>query len=260
MTSSATTTPIRGTVLGEGVPKICVPLTGRDADALRTDAAAVADVAPDVVELRIDHLHHVEHPAAAEEALAAVRSVLPDVPLLFTFRTRSEGGARDLEPDGYEALLLAAIGSGRIDAVDVELFTERERLVRIVDAAHAAGVPVVMSSHDFAGTPDREELVGRLIAQQDLGADVVKIAVMPHDPADVLTLLDATVAYTSTVGARPAITMAMGGLGLVSRLAGETFGSCLTFGSVGRASAPGQIDARALRDVLGLVHAASGRD
>jgi 3-dehydroquinate dehydratase-1 len=256
MTSSAPTTSIRGTILGADVPKICVPLTGRDADALRADAAAVAEVAPDIVELRIDHLDSVEEPSAVAEALAVVRSVLPDAPLLFTFRTRGEGGAHDLRPDAYEALLLAAIASGRIDAVDVELFTERERLVRIVDAAHAAGVPVVMSSHDFVATPDREELVARLTAQQDLGADVVKIAVMPHDPADVLTLLEATVAYTSTVGARPAITMAMGGLGVVSRLAGETFGSCLTFGSVGRASAPGQIDARALRDVLGLVHAA----
>lgn len=251
-----TTTTIRGIVLGAGLPKICVPLTGADVAALRAEAASLRPGDADLVELRIDHLADVDDAGAVDDALGAVRALLPDTPLLFTFRTREEGGEHSLDPSGYEELLTAAIASGRIDAVDVEMRTERERRERIVDAAHRAGVAVVMSSHDFVTTPDRDEIVGRLMTQQDLGADVVKIAVMPADAADVLTLLEATVAYSSTVGARPAITMAMGALGLVTRLAGETFGSCLTFGSVGRPSAPGQIDARALRDVLELMHGA----
>jgi 3-dehydroquinate dehydratase I len=256
MTTSAQTTAIGDVILGEGMPKICVPITARDLGALRVDAEALAAAREvwDVVELRVDHLDLDAVPP--DDALGTVRDALPDAPLLFTFRTRPEGGERDIAAADHEALLLAAIGSGRVDAVDVELFSDRDALHRVVGAAHAAGVPVVMSSHDFAATPDREEIVARLTAQQDLGADVVKIAVMPNDAADVVTLLEATLAYSSTVGARPAITMAMGGLGVVSRLAGETFGSALTFGTVGRASAPGQVDARALREVLALVHAA----
>ena len=72
----------------------------------------------------------------------------------------------------------------------------------------------------------------------------------------MLTLLAATRAYVGPGGRVPAITMAMGPLGVVSRLAGETFGSAVTFGTVGAASAPGQVDARALRAVLDLVHEA----
>jgi 3-dehydroquinate dehydratase-1 len=79
---------------------------------------------------------------------------------------------------------------------------------------------------------------------------------MPASPEDVLTLLGATADYASRPDARPAITMAMGPLGVVSRLAGETFGSALTFGTVGAASAPGQVDAGALRAALEVVHAA----
>jgi 3-dehydroquinate dehydratase I len=50
--------------------------------------------------------------------------------------------------------------------------------------------------------------------------------------------------------------MAMGPLGAVTRLAGETFGSVLTFGTVGAASAPGQLDAVRLRAALDLLHEA----
>ena len=53
---------------------------------------------------------------------------------------------------------------------------------------------------------------------------------------------------------RPIITMSMGKLGLISRLCGEVFGSALTFGCAGQASAPGQIDAKELKAVLEITH------
>ena len=53
---------------------------------------------------------------------------------------------------------------------------------------------------------------------------------------------------------RPIITMSMAGTGLISRLCGEVFGSALTFGAVGKASAPGQMGIEDLTTVLGLLH------
>jgi 3-dehydroquinate dehydratase-1 len=255
---------LRGTELGPGRPRICVPLVTPTADSLRDAVTALPPGDVDIVELRADHLGCFDGESRVDEgvrgavleAVEAVRSALDErVPLLFTFRSAPEGGQRDIEAGDYERLLAAVCASGRVDAVDVEMFTELAQLERIVNAAHSQGVAVVMSSHDFARTPTREQIVARLRLQQDLGADVVKIAVMPRSPADVLTLLAATEEYARVPGARPAVTMAMGSLGVVSRLTGETFGSCLTFGSSGAASAPGQVDARELRIVLDLIHA-----
>ena len=45
----------------------------------------------------------------------------------------------------------------------------------------------------------------------------------------------------------------MAGTGLISRLCGEVFGSALTFGAVGKASAPGQMNASDLREILTLI-------
>lgn len=251
------TVKLRSVTLGKGAPKICVPLVGRTLKELETAARALDPHDYDLVELRIDFLDEVENAAAVRAAIAAVREALPDAaPLLFTFRTLAEGGNREIAPDAYEALIALAVASGQVDAVDVEMFTERAHLERIVAGAHAADIKVVMSSHDFGKTPPREEIVARLATQQELGADVVKIAVMPKTPRDVVTLIDATEEFTSRKARRPAITMSMGGLGAVSRLVGETFGSCLTFGAVGTASAPGQIDAHTLRNVLSVIHSA----
>lgn len=246
---------LRSTVLGAGTPAICVPLMGGTVDDLRADAAALPVEEIDVIELRIDHLGAVDREAEVRAAISAVRDALPEgLPILFTFRSKAEGGEREITPDDYEALLALAVATGEVDAIDVEMFTPRDTLDRVVAGARAAGVAVVMSSHDFERTPPAEEIVSRLRTQQSLGADVVKIAVMPRTRRDVVTLLDATVTYGDGPDARPAITMSMAGLGVMSRLAGETFGSCLTFGAVGKISAPGQIDAGDLRRVLHLLH------
>jgi 3-dehydroquinate dehydratase-1 len=245
---------VRGTTLGAGRPAVVVPLTGRTLAALLDQARAMVAAAPDVVEWRVDLLADGRAPAgdavAAGRALAAA---LCGLPLLVTVRTAAEGGAAAVADDAYASLLTALLDAGIADLLDVEV--AREPAARLVAAAHAAGVPVVGSSHDFAGTPPHDAIVGRLLGMADLGADVLKVAVMPHDPGDVLTLLSATWATSQRTG-RPLITMAMGELGVASRLAGGAFGSAATFGTVGDASAPGQVELGALRAALALVHPA----
>ena len=91
---------------------------------------------------------------------------------------------------------------------------------------------------------------------QDMGADIPKIAVMPQNKKDVLTLLAATEEMANDYADRPIITMSMAGTGVISRLCGEVFGSSMTFGAVGKASAPGQMGAEDLNTVLALLHSA----
>ena len=113
---------------------------------------------------------------------------------------------------------------------------------------------VVASNHDFHKTPAQEEIVSRLKKMQELGADIPKIAVMPQNKKDVLTLLAATEEMATEYADRPIITMSMAGTGVISRLCGEVFGSALTFGAVGKASAPGQMGAEDLKTVLTLLN------
>ena len=141
-----------------------------------------------------------------------------------------------------------------VDLIDVEVFTGDDIVKEIIEGAHANGVKVVASNHDFDKTPDKDDIVGRLRKMQELGADIPKIAVMPRNKKDVLTLLSATEEMATDYADRPIITMSMAGTGLISRLCGEVFGSSCTFGAVGKVSAPGQMNAVDLDTVLNLIH------
>ena len=76
---------------------------------------------------------------------------------------------------------------------------------------------------------------------------------MPQSPQDVLTLLSATLTMKEKYATQPLITMSMGKIGGVSRVTGRLFGSAMTFGTVGQASAPGQIAIAQLREVMDIL-------
>lgn len=248
-----TPTPVtvRGTTLGTGRPKVIVPLTGATADELVEQAAAVVAAAPDLVEWRIDLLDDTAQAVAVGHRL---RAALGELPLLATIRTSAEGGQATVTDTEYVDLYRAVLDAGLADLIDVEVMRGADAVRTLVDLAHAASVVVVASNHDFDATPPREEIVRRLLLMAEQGADILKIAVMPRDPGDVLTLLSATW-ETSQRTDHPLITMSMAGTGVASRIAGGVFGSAATFGMVGRASAPGQVAVGPLRAALTLIHA-----
>lgn len=239
--------------LGEGRPALCVPVMGHTIEDIRAAAARAAQAGAELLELRVDSLSPMPEPAQALAACEAARE--SGLPLLFTLRTARDGGAGDEDPAAYEALLTGIARSGCCDAIDCELSVGDEAFVRIAAAAHAAGVPVVGSSHAFY-VPEEPEIPARWLARQaELGADVCKAAVMAGGRVQALEAAWRMARAGEQLN-RPYIAIVMGAEGALTRAACECVGSCLTFASAGEASAPGQMDAGALRPVLGLIHAA----
>lgn len=245
---------VRNIELGTGIPKICVPIVGVSKEDILSQAEALLSTPVDMVEWRADWFDGVADPAQVTDVLAQLRVVLGDLPLLFTFRSDKEGGQRPMEPQAYAQLNIQAAQSGYVDLVDVEAFSGEEIVRSVIQSAHAAGVKVIVSNHDFCQTPSKDEIVSRLRRMQDFGADIPKIAVMPQSKEDVLTLLSATQEMVRLYAHGPIITMSMGGTGVISRLCGEVFGSAVTFGAAQKASAPGQMGVEQLHTVLTLLH------
>ncbi len=250
---SCTPVTIRNLTLGEGIPKICVPIVGTTREEILAQAAALKPLPAQLVEWRCDWYQDIFCPDAFLQTLALLRAELEELPLLLTFRTAAEGGQQPITPDTYVALLTDAVGTGMVDLLDVELFMDPSVLPNLLQVAHAAGVSVIASSHDFHQTPPAEELMARLMQMQTMGADIAKLAVMPQCPQDVLTLMEVTCTAAAQLRI-PLVTMSMSGMGTISRLAGEVFGSALTFGTAGKPSAPGQLDAAKLAETLMLLH------
>lgn len=245
---------IRGVAIGEGIPKICVPIVGKTREEIIKAAEEIRTLPVDVVEWRADWYEEIFEADVVLDVLQELRRILGELPLLFTFRTKKEGGEKEIDEKYYRTLNQLAAESGLADLIDVEVFSGDEVVNDLVRTAHENEVKVIGSNHDFEKTPEKEEIIRRLCRMQELDVDLPKIAVMPKKKEDVLTLLAATEEMNRKYADRPIITMSMAGDGVISRLCGEVFGSALTFGAAGQASAPGQIDVKELRQILTVLH------
>ncbi|ALS00547.1 3-dehydroquinate dehydratase [Enterococcus silesiacus] len=244
------TVTVKNVTLGSGSPKIIVPLVGKDEAELIAEAKHLLTIDCDLVEWRVDFFDQVADFHAAAEMSKKIAEILNDKPVLFTFRTKQEGGEIAFSDEQYFGLYKAVIENGTIDLLDVELFMDDALVQQTIQAAHENEIKIVMCNHDFDKTPNKEEIVSRLCRMQEKNADICKIAVMPQNSDDVLTLLEATNEMKTVHADRPIVTMSMGQLGMVSRMCGEVFGSAMTFGAAKKASAPGQVPVGELREVL----------
>lgn len=160
---------------------------------------------PDVFELRLDALF-------AE--LDAVAHAVPHLraPLIVTARHPCEGGANNFSAAQRRQLLLRFLPCGAY--LDVELRSVPS-FARVLNAARAAGVRMIISVHDFGKTPSAVQFATHFREARRLRADILKIASRVEDGSDVSRLSDLFHHATKSLGMAA---MGIGPLGAASRV------------------------------------------
>jgi 3-dehydroquinate dehydratase/shikimate dehydrogenase len=180
----------------------------------------------DIVEIRADFIRDLDVPR-----LLGSKSC----PILFTLRSRQEGGAYTGTERDRLATLLEAAACGA-DWVDVEFSADWQTVLNAVEHDR-----VILSYHNFEETPD--SLVSRVDEMARAGAGILKVATKANRLSDNLTISSAlahAAAHNIDLCA-----LAMGPGGLPSRVLAAVWGSWMTFASLpgGEATADGQVPA-----------------
>lgn len=236
-------------VLGGENPLICIPLTAKDELSLEREMEKAMDLSPDVIEWRVDYFDKSSDVNKVNKALEILRNNAKDIPMIFTCRSYMEGGFKKVEDENKLELVKHAIQSGNVDIVDIELSFGKRNIDYIKSLTVKHNVALIISYHNFKETPSEEDIVEIIKEEIKKGADIAKVAVMPNNQEDVLKLMNATLIAKKTID-NPIITMSMGSLGAISRVAGWIFGSDLTFAAGEKASAPGQLPIRDLKILM----------
>ncbi|MFS9438409.1 type I 3-dehydroquinate dehydratase [Streptococcus sobrinus] len=208
--------------------KIVVPVMPRSLDEVNQLDVAKYDHA-DIIEWRADFLPKDDIINVAP----AIFEKFPGREIIFTLRTQSEGGQISLSDEEYVSLIKEVSSLYHPDYIDFEYYSHQDIFSQMLDFPN-----LILSYHNFEETPDN--LMGILSELTTLTPRVVKVAVMPQSEQDVLDLMNFTRGFKVLNPEQDYVTMAMGKLGQVSRLASDLMGSSWTFASVDEGSAPGQ--------------------
>jgi len=208
--------------------RICVAIK-ETSTAEAVEAAKRASRWADLVEFRADYIRDL-----------SIQSLLDQkpCPVLFTLRTREEGG----EYSGPEHVrldaLVEAVRCGA-DFVDVEFPAFRKELLARIPTRR-----VVLSHHNFEGTPRSLESLAREMAAS--GAAVLKIVTTARTLTDNLTIFQ--LLEFAKRNDLKICALAMGCKGVPSRVLGPLRGSWMAFASLpgGEPTAAGQIPADVL--------------
>ncbi|MGQ1739681.1 type I 3-dehydroquinate dehydratase [Acinetobacter baumannii] len=233
--------------------KTIVPITAKTKEQALAQAQVIANTADaDLAEFRINLLSFASDTKQVIALGHELKKILGNKPMIATIRTKNEGGQLEISDADYGKTYQAYLKNPFMDWLDVEMFRDQKVVSEIVQKAHQKKVLVVMSNHDFQKTPSQDEIEKRLLKQDQMGADILKIAVMPKSKQDVFTLMNATLKVSQQT-TKPLLTMSMGQLGTISRVATANMGGSYSFGMIGQASAPGQIDVTKLKQILQTV-------
>lgn len=240
---------IKNKIIGEGKPLVCVSVMDNKKENIIDEVKRLIDEGTEMIEWRVDFFEGIESPNAVRDVLKELAPFLKDTIFVFTFRSKEQGGQCSLESEKVYDLHQVAAESKIVDFIDVEYFYTENADVEIYNL-QKMGAKVITSHHDFHETPSANVLFMLLEQMKHSNADIVKLAMMPNSTEDVLCLLEETNHFHKRYPMQPLITMSMGKLGAISRVCGESFGSCVTFGAGKNASAPGQIEKAKLEEIL----------
>lgn len=244
---------IKGKIIGKGKPLVCVPVMESSKEEILRETRRLEEAHTEMIEWRVDAFENVESPNAIREILNEMKHIIKESILVYTFRSKNQGGCKALSAADIYDIHQVAAESDVVDFIDVEYF-EAKNPQKEIAMLREMGAYVIASHHDFEQTPDTEVIRMLLEQIRESGADVVKLAVMPQNMWDVLHLLEETNRFHENHPDYPLITMSMGAKGGISRVAGEFFGSCVTFGAGGQESAPGQLPVKQLEEILHILH------
>ena len=243
---------IKDVVIGEK-PLICAPVISTSVHGILEECKKICNQPVDMVEWRVDMFERCDDIEAVLDTLEQIVKVTDRLPIIFTCRTINEGGQYALGEEAYCNLLNEVAKQECADIIDVEICMLGDKVAsRLINGIKTYSRVVIGSNHHFHETPSNENIRNILATLDECGADILKLAVMPDNENDVIRLMSATSAATSRYD-KPIVTMSMGKLGEISRVTGGYTGSAITFASGGGASAPGQIEAGRLRNILDML-------
>lgn len=230
-------------------PKICIPIVGKDNNEIIKQINQLNNYIFDLIELRIDYYEDILQYKQVIHLIQEIKKMTIK-PILFTYRSLKEGGQVQLTDKQYLELIKSI--TPYVDIVDIEVMSGNTLVYQLVEIVHLHHKKVILSYHDFTMTPSELEMKQKLEHMEIMGGDILKVAYMPQTYKDVIKVINVTLEMSSKL-TKPIVTMSMGELGKITRLCGGLTGSAMTFASMEKASAPGQISVEHMNELLEVI-------
>lgn len=213
---------------------ICTVVTGNTLSEFLEHLDKIQQLS-DLVELRVDYIANLK-----PEDIMAIRARVTK-PCIFTCRRQAADGRYTGTDQSRLEIIYTACANG-FPYVDVELSS-----VTNFDMTRKAGAKLLLSFHDFKGTPSMYHFTELLMQMRAYHPDMLKFATTVNTDEDIKTL------YSLVLNKKldeKLIVVGMGEKGRITRVIAPLLGSYLTYAATELSqSAPGQLPLSELKSI-----------
>lgn len=252
---------IRDVEIGKGIPKIIAPICDKKEEEILHTAKKFSIIPVDfdildidLVEWRVDSYEYYNDYAKIEDVLEKLRKILKNIPIIFTIKRNVSNGEAEISSEKYVEIYKEVCATKLVDVIDIEDSIGKDNMKEIIEVAKDMGTYIITTNHNLDHTPSKAECIATAKELENMGADIIKIITKPSSKLDVVELLETTIMISEHITDIPICMISIGAKGGLSRLCGEFFGSCLTYGVNKKKSAPGQPNIEDLSNILKLIH------
>ena len=239
---------VKNITLSAEDPAVCVPVISKTLNEAKENILMLVSDGVSLIEWRIDCLSDFKDFDGIAGLLCEVKEQTENCILLLTLRTKKEGGEADIAGGELKDYYRRLCELENYDAIDIQY---NDAGADILNYAKEHRKITIYSYHDFVKTPGQGEFDNILNGMAKCDCDILKMAFMPEDEADV----SRTVCFGREALKKAPNQVVMISMGIKGkRLRKNPFltGSCFTFGCMnGQESAPGQVlYSKLFREVL----------
>lgn len=198
------------------------------------------DIDFEILELRMDY--YIDY-LDMDKILHLIKEIKNkiDRKIIFTLRTKLEGGNLSLEDEEYFTVNKKILDSGLVEFLDIEFSKKISEIERIIEIANKTNTKIILSKHIFNKKLSRDEILTIFEDMENFKPDLVKLAIDIGSEYYLDELILASIELKRNYSLNY-ILIGMGEMGKISRIIGESLGSYLTFVAFEETTAKGQID------------------
>lgn len=223
---------------------VTISLTYPDLRAAATNMPEIEKGA-DVLEMRVDLLDPSLRGHSDVRAQFAQLRRMSTLPIIWTVRSKGQGGAFEGSEEEMVALLQLGVRLG-CEFVDVEGCWSTKAKAAILDDKR--GARIITSYHDFTDKYYTAADLAKVFSGLHCGgkADVVKVAIKTPKPSSITEMDFAIMTFREANPSTPAVGLCMGAAGKLSRVSNK-FLTFSTHPLLPGKAAPGQLTAEEIR-------------
>ncbi len=252
---------IRNLNMDDNILKFCGIILPKNGNDVQQQVQEFIRQEVDMLEFRVDGMlrrgrkwpGYFLRVTMVQLALDRIQHLAPDMPVVFTLRSKKEGGKFKGTVEEYEDFLRTMSFSEGIDIIDVEMSeTEAEdEQEHFIYFLNSMGKRVILSKHIMGDIPFEERMrlaEEALKRQEKSGADIFKLAMYVENEAEMKAYQKLLRAHNIWMN-RFHIGIAMGEAGKESRYNKDWCDSCLTFVCDKKVVAPGQMSIEEIKEI-----------